>query len=75
MSESVANMPDNFIKTYLGGHGPSAGGYVEYACGVSPTGYELPSDVSMRRLFRTIEDCLTGKEAPYEPPVVDTQRV
>jgi len=75
MSEAVANMPNNFIKTYIGGHSPSVNGYVEYSCGVSPTGYNFPSDVSMRRLFRTIEDCLVGKEAEYEIPVADTQRV
>lgn len=78
MKRDVADMPNNFMKTYIGGHGKGKfrrNGFVKYSCGVSPTGYDFPSDVSLSRLFRTIEDCLVGKEAEYEIPVADTQRV
>ena len=72
VSESVANNPNNSIKTYIGGHESYNNGYVQYSCGISPTGYNLPTDVSFLRLYKTIQECLESSGGSQKAPNSNT---
>jgi len=75
-SHTVLNSPDsdNWVRVYIGGLNTGDAGGVgrSYQCGVSPTAYNLPSDVAFDRLCMTVEECLRN----IQPiPREDTQMV
>jgi len=74
MSEAEAGNPNNWFRTYIGGHGALSNGYVAIRGGVSPKGYRLPTSVSLYSLYRTIEECKTGQRIANAAQTLGTKR-
>lgn len=72
MSEAEAGNPNNWFRTYIGGHGALSNGYVAIQGGVSPKGYNLPEIVPLTSLYSTIAECKTGQRIENPPQTLGT---